>query len=371
MGTIIERRRKDGSIAYMAQIAMSREGKSFRENKTFDRRPAATAWIKTRERELANLDLAQIVPARREPTLKDAIDRYIKESVHEHGKTKIQVLNAIRSMDIAERQCSAVTSQALVEFAQELLDGGRAPQTVLNYLSHLSACMAIARPAWGYSLDQRAMADAIAVAKRLGLVTRSRMRNRRPTLDELDRLMQFFGERQTKHPASMPMQAIIAFALFSTRRADEITRITWADYDKDGKRVLVRDMKHPGEKVGNHIWCDLPEQAIAIIDRMPRVADEIFPYNSKTFSSIFPRACHMLAIDDLHFHDLRHEGISRLFEMGLTIPYVASVSGHRSWTNLKRYTHLRQTGDKYAGWRWLHPVRNHQPGSIDCPCPIQ
>src|SRR5215831_10607941 len=60
-----------------------------------------------------------------------------------------------------------------------------------------------------------------------------------------------------------------------------------------------------------------------------------------------------LGIDDLRFHDLRHEGISRLFEMGKTIPQAAAVSGHRSWTSLKRYTHIRQTGDKYKGWKWL------------------
>jgi len=49
---------------------------------------------------------------------------------------------------------------------------------------------------------------------------------------------------------------------------------------------------------------------------------------------------------------MRHEGISRLFEMGWTIPQVASVSGHQSWQSLKRYSHLRHNGDKYAGWRW-------------------
>ena len=54
--------------------------------------------------------------------------------------------------------------------------------------------------------------------------------------------------------------------------------------------------------------------------------------------------------DDLHFHDLRHEGISHLFELGWNIPKVAMVSGHRTWTSLKRYTHIRQQGDKYAEW---------------------
>lgn len=45
-------------------------------------------------------------------------------------------------------------------------------------------------------------------------------------------------------------------------------------------------------------------------------------------------------IEDLHFHDLRHEAISRFFEMGLTMPEVALISGHRSPRMLMRYTHM-------------------------------
>lgn len=60
-------------------------------------------------------------------------------------------------------------------------------------------------------------------------------------------------------------------------------------------------------------------------------------------------------------HHLRHDGVSRLFEICLNIPRVASVSGHRSWSSLKRYTHLRQTGDKYAGWSWLETVTAKAP----------
>ena len=111
-------------------------------------------------------------------------------------------------------------------------------------------------------------------------------------------------------------------------------------------------MKHPGDKQGNDVFCDLPPEATAIIETMPRRAKEIFPYSVDAMVLRLP-ACKLLGIDDLHFHDLRHDGISRLFEMGKTIPQAASVSGHRSWSSLKRYSHLRQTGDKYAGWKWL------------------
>jgi integrase len=84
--------------------------------------------------------------------------------------------------------------------------------------------------------------------------------------------------------------------------------------------VWVRDMKDPEKKKGNDILCDLPPEAIAIIESMPRVAPEIFPFSTDAISAAFTRACQFLEIDDLHFHDLRHEGISRLFEMGKTIP---------------------------------------------------
>ena len=48
-------------------------------------------------------------------------------------------------------------------------------------------------------------------------------------------------------------------------------------------------------------------------------------------------------LEDLHFHDLRHEAVSRFFEMGLTTPEVASISGHRDPRMLFRYSHpMRQ-----------------------------
>ena len=50
----------------------------------------------------------------------------------------------------------------------------------------------------------------------------------------------------------------------------EITRITWAGLDKEAGRVLVRDMKHPGDKKGNHVFCDLVPEALAIIESIPR-----------------------------------------------------------------------------------------------------
>ncbi|MGH8111467.1 MAG: tyrosine-type recombinase/integrase, partial [Rhodanobacteraceae bacterium] len=57
--------------------------------------------------------------------------------------------------------------------------------------------------------------------------------------------------------------------------------------------------------------------------------------------SAFTNACHFLGIKGLHFHDLRHEATSRLFERGYSIQEVAQFTWHESWATLKRYTHLR------------------------------
>lgn len=362
MGTILARKRKNGTTGYHAQIVIRRVGEpTHRETRTFDRRPAALAWIAKREDELAKPGAVALARAD-DPTLAAVIDHYIADSRRAIGRTKTQVLRTIKTFDLAEKRSSTITSADIVGLAQDLAKRV-APQTVANYLSHLGAVFAIARPAWGYPLDQGAMKDAFAVANRLGLTTKSRMRDRRPSLAELDLLMRHFGERQQRRTGAAPMQKIIAFALFSTRRTEEITRIAWTDLDVEGKRILVRDMKNPGEKIGNDVWCDLPDEALQIALSMPRVASEIFPFSPSAIGAAFTRACPLLAIDDLHFHDFRHDGVSRLFEMGWSIPRVATVSGHRSWTSLKRYTHLRQVGDKYAGWAWLATLSVVQPQS--------
>lgn len=348
MGTIIERTRKDGSRAFTAQIVIKKAGAIVhRESQSFDRKQAANAWIVKREAELkAPGGLEQ----KEDPTLSAVIDRYVAESENVVLGTKAQALKSIKNSDLGETKCSEITSRTLVSFARNLTQTVE-PQTCGNYFSHLSNIFTVAKPAWGYPLSRQAFDDALVVIKKLGLIRKAIERSRRATLEELDRLMEHFGRIRENRPSSIPMQKIVAFAIFSTRRQEELTLLRWDDLDRD--RILVRDMKHPGDKKGNNVYCELPSEALAIIDSMPRDNERIFPYSADSISAAFTRACKILGIENLRFHDLRHEGVSRLFELGRTIPQVAAVSGHRSWTSLKRYTHIRQTGDKYAAWKWL------------------
>lgn len=368
MGTIVARKRKNGTTAYMAKIILKREGEIVhRETETFDRRPAAAAWIAKREEELSKpgaIERAKI--AENDPPLADVIDRYIAESEKEIGKTKAQVLRSIKSYSIAKLRCSLIGSETISTFAKEI---DAAPSTRGNYLSHLAAIFTVARPVWNYPLDPQAMKDSQIALRKMNIIGKSNERSRWPTMAELDLLMDHFEDRQKRRPASAPMTRLIAFAIFSTRRQEEIVTIKWADLEEEHSRVLVRDMKNPGEKIGNDVWCDLPGPALEIIKAMPRTDERIFPYTADAISAAFTRACSFLGINTkempdsecLHFHDLRHDGVSRLFELGMNIPHAAAVSGHRSWSSLKRYTHIRQKGDKYADWKWLPVVTSPLP----------
>jgi len=355
--SIVERRRRDGSVAVTVQIRIRQKGRVIHsEVETFERRNLAEAWATKRSSILAKpgaLDRLQLT----DPPLCEVIDTYTGSMRKTMGKTKAQVLGTLKETKLAKKRCSEIGSTDLLALANELAARGAQPQTVGNYMSHLASIFKIAKPAWGYPLDYQAMQDAREVAKHQGVTARSNQRDRRPTLDELGSLLAHFRRRE-QDPRVTPMSLITMFAIFSTRRQEEITRIQTSDLNEATSEIMVRDLKHPGEKIGNNVMTQLPPEALRIIKLRlanPRVqhTGRLFPYSSDAISRAFTDACTLLGIKDLHFHDLRHDGISRLFEMGWNIPNVAMVSAHRTWTSLKRYTHIRQAGDKYEKFDWL------------------
>jgi integrase len=202
--------------------------------------------------------------------------------------------------------------------------------------------------------------DIVGTARPLleynNLIGPSQSRDRRPTADELERLSTVLS------PA---MWDIVQFAVGSAMRRGEIVRIRWTDIDEERKCVLVRDRKHPTKKIGNHMVVPLTSftgiDAWSIMLRQPRIDERVFPFTTEFVSDSFGAARDALGIEDLHFHDLRHEATSRLFEAGLMIQQVAVVTGHRNWRNLQRYTHVRPETVHALGSRPDSPPRPESP----------
>lgn len=180
------------------------------------------------------------------------------------------------------------------------------------------------------------VAQARPVLRHLGLIHGGGKRERRPTEDELHNIIQHLAQVRGQIYAD-----VVRFATLTAMRRGEISRIVWEDVDADKRLILVRDRKDPRQKMGNDEWVPLLNGAWELVEAQPTREGRIFPVHEQTLSKYFTWACRDLGIPDLHFHDLRHDGVSRLFEQGYDIPEVAMVSGHKSWKNLKRYTQLR------------------------------
>ena len=89
----------------------------------------------------------------------------------------------------------------------------------------------------------------------------------------------------------------------------------------------------------------LSSKALTTLLGTPRgITERVYEVSPNAFRLAWERLRKRVGIEDLHFHDLRHEAISRFFEMGLSIPEVALITGHRNPKMLFRYTHIRAEG---------------------------
>lgn len=275
-------------------------------------------------------------------TLKDLVDWYFEEigSVHPFGKNKTAVLRTWQR-DHGHANLADITADYLTTFVRNRRKTGASGVTIGIDLTYLGSMFKSARDLRKIPLDLQAIAGARANMAHLKISTKSKERVRRPTEREIVDLCNYLD----KH-SRLPMRDIIHFAIESAMRVDEITRLRWVDLNETDKTIIIRDRKHPRQKYGNDQEVPLLGKTYEIIQHQPKptpiTADSrIFPVRVDTITTIFPRAKNALGIKDLHFHDLRHEGVSRLFEQGYQIHEVALVSGHRDWKMLARYTQIK------------------------------
>ncbi|GEM_PF-177324 len=158
-------------------------------------------------------------------------------------------------------------------------------------------------------------------------------RDRRITWGEERRILRAAAAHRNQE-----MYSIISLAIETAMRQGEILGLLWENID------LRRRIAHlPITKNGEKRDVPLSQGAVSALTRLGiGTAGRVFHYTSDGFKSAWRTLVHRTGIENLHFHDLRHEAVSRLFELG-TLDYleVAAISGHKSIQMLKRYTHLR------------------------------
>src|SRR5262249_27774277 len=132
---------------------------------------------------------------------------------------------------------------------------------------------------------------------------------------------------------------IILFAIETGMRRGEIVALRWEHIRKDQESLLI-----PQSKNGYSRIIPLSPGELKLLSGLPVIEDRVFPITALALRLAWDRVRSRAGAADLHFHDLRHEAISRFFERGLTIPEVALISGHRDARMLFRYTHPVREG---------------------------
>jgi integrase len=343
MATIRTRQRKDGSLAYLSEVRIKRDGEIIhRESRTFDRRAQARVWAETREKRFAKeIPVAKRPQKVKQATLRNVLRKYREEvsEVRPMGRSKTSHIRFLEKCQIAKMTACEIKSSDIIAHVRSRRQSGAGPSTANNDVVWLRVILRYARAAWDLPFDLSVIDNASEVLKTEKLISKAKSRSRRPTADELAALSEYF-ERRDKRRSNMPMNDIMWFAIHSARRQSEITDLLFSDNDKESQTGAVQDLKHPTERDLIRRFKYTP-QAWEITCRQVHDDNRIFPYEPRSIGSAFRQACKMLDIHDLRFHDLRHEATSRLFESGYSIVEVQQFTLHDSWGTLSRYTHLR------------------------------
>jgi integrase len=205
-------------------------------------------------------------------------------------------------------------------------------------------------------VPDRLAIEARAGLKHRGLSTCGKEGDREPTNAELERL---YAHWQANPRQRIDMGLLCRFALATGMRQDEICRLEVDDVDRAARTVVIRDRKDPKNKAGNDQVVPLLPDAWAIVEPLlaDRAGELVFGgVRAASVSTAFTRACSALGIDDLHFHDLRHRATAQFFRIGLDIPRVALLTGHKTWAMLRRYTDIKPA-DVHTGSRGTPPRR--------------
>ena len=257
-------------------------------------------------------------------TLHDLMTKYKKEITpkkkgHEVEDRRLRRL--LREKEIMKVPLKRLLPHILASFRDKRLkDGVRACQYDLVLIRH---AWNIALIEWGWNIGDNP-------TQKIRLPKNNPPRERRLKPGEYERLKKASSETKVWY-----LWPIIDFAIETGMRRSEILNMKWEHLDLDNKRVLL-----PMTKNGSSRWVPLSDKAIKILKDEPSLTDHVFPITDVALRQSWERLRNRANLIDFTFHDLRHEAISRMFEKGLNVPEVASISGHKTASQLFRYVQV-------------------------------
>ncbi|RWC93750.1 MAG: site-specific integrase [Mesorhizobium sp.] len=307
------------------------------QSKSFVSKADAAEWARTIERQHDRQELGPDRKMLKAITLSDLVTRYRDEVVPRKKGSAVEtiLLNRFLRYSICQKTLYELSTADFAAYRDQRLkepkhrsDRPVTAKSLKRELSPLSHMFRHALVEWEIPLRNP--------LEGLKLKVTDNKRERRLRSEELERLIE--ATRQSKNKLVAP---IILFALETAMRRGEILSVQFRHIDFERHSLVI-----PETKSGYSRAIPLTVRAVTILAALrnehTKPTDIAFPVTSVAMRLQWDRLTKRAGIDDLNFHDLRHEAISRFFELGLSIPEVASISGHRTPAMLFRYAHANQ-----------------------------
>jgi len=316
-------RKRNGKYqALVRRIGVGQIGKSFLSRKEAER------WARQTEIEIESGAFQMRREEAAMPTMREVIERYVAEvTPKKRGATSETIrLKAIVRENWTSTSVAKITSRQIAEFRDNRLKSV-CGSTVRREMLLLRHVFEIAKKEWKLAIGSNPVNDVSRPAS-------NPSRERRLSDDEFKKL--FAALRSCRNANVVPA---VKFAIATGMRRGEILSLKWADINWQTLTALLKMTKNGSKRI-----VPLTTEAIGIlkdIQENSTTSGRVFTISANGLRLAWERSVRRAGISDLRFHDMRHEAISRFFELGLSVPEVALISGHKTAAMLFRYTHLR------------------------------
>lgn len=313
----------------MASITKYRNGwrvfvrkNGINKSATFATKAAAKDWATRMEAYAIANPVPKTTPKR---PVSELFDLYMKEETPKKRSARWELirLKAMCGMPIAEVKTNELTDDHIRQWRDDRLKTV-SPATLLREWTILSAVFSYAVRVLKW-LPENPM-------KNVERPKEPAPRERRVMPDEIERLQFVCGWNEEKCTTStQKMFVAFLFAIETAMRAGEILGLTWKNVDLNKRTAFL-----PMTKNGSSRTVPLSRRAVELLKYIPKDGDNIFNMRSGLLDALFRKYRDKAGIDNLHFHDTRHEAITRLAKK-LDVLDLARMVGHKNLKQLMTY----------------------------------
>jgi len=297
--------------------------------KSFNTKADAIKWSRNIE---SQLDLGTLAPKQTMPRLRPMLERYVYEVTPSKKGASQERYRAARMMKtkLADMFMDKITGEVVAKYRDQRLTEV-SNNTVRLELAFLSVVFEQSRKEWGMAVSNP--------VRQIRMPKPGKPRTRRLEAGEEEALLTACAASGAHY-----LHSFVVLAIESGMRFGELAGVLWKHVDLDKRTIYLPDSKN-----GQARTVPLSTRAVAAIQILPRtISGRLFTAKPGSVRSAFLIAVQKAKafslegmLQNLRFHDLRHEAVTRMFEKGLNAIEVGMISGHKTLSMLQRYTHIR------------------------------